>query len=184
MNVPNTIENMVLLVIAAFAGKTRIGPVPIPASSHSIRVMFSLLTRECPVETALAGGGHDLFEDTFITPEHVTRIFGQRVCDLVQACTIDPKLGDTPEGEEELYERNIKIAESGDCESLMIKCEDSLDNLKTNRYLKPDWQVSQFRRGMRWAEAANRFDLPLDLELDLKSVLSREANRLQEMALL
>lgn len=184
MNVPNTIEAMVQLVIAAFAEKTRIGPVPIPASSHSIRVMLSLLTRECLVETALAGGGHDLFEDTYITPVLVTHIFGQRVCDLVQACTIDPNLGDTPEGEEELYERNIKIAESGDCESLIIKCEDSLDNLKTNRYLKHEWQLSQYYRGARWLVAAERFSIPGDLQEDLNLILSREKNRLQDLALI
>jgi len=184
MNVPQKIEQAMQLVIAAFAGKTRIGRVSVPQAAHSIRVGLSLLARNCEPEVGLGGFCHDLLEDTHVTTQEILILFGGRVVDLAQLCTIDPVLGNNAEGEAELCERNIKIAEGGDCDSLIIKCEDSLDNLRTNLYLKQEWQVSSYHRGVRWLEAAQRFGALKSLEEDLALMLWREKVRLRSESLI
>lgn len=173
------IERAIGLVMTSFADKRRIGPTSIPSCTHSLRVGLSLCAYHYPLEVILGGFCHDLIEDTEVTHAMIARLFSPRVGFLVEACTLDPKLGDTPEGEDDLFVRVTGMAGRGDVEPLIIKCADSMDSLKTNEHLRPDWQLAAYRRGDAWWQAARNY-LPHDARLlaDHGNVLAYEAKRL------
>lgn len=166
------------LVMTAFAEKIRTGRMSIPASTHSLRVGLSLITYACPIEVVLAGFCHDLLEDTAVTAVEIHRLFGERVLALTQACTLDPVLGDTESGEDELLVRVVMCARNGDLDPLKIKTADRLDNLRTNYTLKPASQLKSYERSQRWLKAAQQYLSNDDLIGDLKSVMDWETRRL------
>lgn len=178
MNAPQKIETMTHLVVGAFASQTRIGPIPIPASTHSLRVGLSLLSYGYEIDLCLGGFGHDLLEDTEVTDRAIEKLFGERVAYLVRMCSIDPALGDTEEGERELFLRVYNLACKGDVGPIIIKCADSMDNLRTNAYLKPKWQVGLYEWGVIWHRHLCNFFRNAPIAEDFKSVLVRESKRL------
>src|SRR3989344_2935963 len=108
--VPEKMNLMTQVIIAAFAGKVRVSrkkESSIPSWTHSVRVMLILQSYGYDPDTFLGGGAHDLQEDTIVTHNYIRDLFGERVAFLMGSCSLDPKLGDTPEGEDELYRRVI-----------------------------------------------------------------------------
>jgi (p)ppGpp synthase/HD superfamily hydrolase len=178
MKTTRQIELAIQIVLVAFAEKIRIGKVSIPSATHSIRVGLTLLVRGYAMDVCLGGFFHDLLEDTLMGASYIKSLFGERVDYLMQACTIDPKLGDTPEGEQELFDRVVGMAKEGDLDPLRIKCEDSLDNLRSNNCLKREWQLSALERGKRWADAACRYFPDEILAHELKDMVAREGKRI------
>ncbi len=165
------------LVMVAFDGIHRIGPQAIPASTHSLGVGLSLIRYGYPLEVCIGGFCHDLVEDTEVTLQMIEHHFGKRVAELVEACTFDPALGERA-GEKSLNERVFALAHAGDCEPLVIKCADCLDNLQTNYVLKPESQVLSYESACERRDAALRY-LPDDqLAKDLCIVVAREKMRL------
>ena len=63
------IERAIALVMQAFTGQKRIGPVPVPAATHSLSVGLSLITYGYDLSVVIAGFCHDLIEDTTVTKE-------------------------------------------------------------------------------------------------------------------
>ena len=178
MKTTRQIELAIQIVLVAFAEKIRIGKISIPAATHSIRVGLSLLARGYPMEVCLGGFFHDLLEDTLFGASYIMNLFGARVDYLMRACTLDPKLGDTPEGEQELFDRVEGMAKAGDLDPLRIKCEDSLDNLRTNNCLKREWQLSAVEKGKRWVNAAGRYFPTESLTHELNDMVAREEKRI------
>ncbi len=176
------IERAIHLVMTAFGKQVRIGPKKIPAYTHSLSVGLALLEYGYDLETVLAGFLHDTLEDTAVTPMNIQRMFNARVRILVEACSYDKNIGDTPEGANELFERVVLLASKDESAPLAIKCVDIKVNLKTNADLKPEWQHSQFNRGHDWLAAGRQYlgdQLLLD---DLKITLDREEKRLALLA--
>ncbi len=171
------IERAIQLVTVSFAGKIRTGPTSIPASTHSLRVGLSLITYGYSLETVIGGFCHDVVEDTEVTLEMVERLFNPRVRQLVDACSVDPKLEEQA-GEQDLNTRVVALAAAGDIEPLRIKCADCSDNLKTNKDLKKEFQVPSYESGCYRLAAAQRF-FPNDvLTHDLAIIIEREKNRI------
>jgi (p)ppGpp synthase/HD superfamily hydrolase len=171
------IELAMQLVITAFSGIRRTGPIDIPASTHSLRVGLSLITYEYPLEVVIGGFCHDLIEDTNVTAKMIERLFNYQVRYLVESCTFNPSLGERA-GEEILNLRVIGLAENGEVRPLRIKCADCLDNLKTNHQLKPESQISAFKSGALRLAAAKRFMPQELLTHDLDIIVARERSRL------
>lgn len=178
MNVPAKINLAMQLVMMAFAEKIRIGKVSIPASTHSLRVGLSSIAYGCPIETVLGGFCHDLLEDTDVTEAEIYRLFGERVLQLTRSCTLDPALGDTEKGEDELLTRVALLAKDGDLQPLIIKTVDRLDNLRTNDTLKPAAQLKSIERSQRWLETGQQYLSGTRLVEDLRSALDWEKRRL------
>ncbi len=178
MKTPRQVELAIQIVLVAFAEKMRIGKVSIPTATHSLRVGLALISYGYPIEVCLGGFFHDILEDTLMRETYVKGLFGDRVDFLMRACTIDPKLGDTPEGEQELYDRIVSMARAGDLDPLRIKCGDSLDNLRTNNCLKREWQVAALERGKKWVNAAYDHFPAENLAHELNDMVKREEKRI------
>lgn len=174
------LELMMQLVISKFAGQRRLGPTPVPASTHSLRVGLALLAYDFPLEVVLGGFGHDLIEDTKTTAAMLLKLFGKRVSEIIETCTLDPRVTERS-AEDALYDKVVKAAESGDTAPLAIKCVDSNDNLKTNHQLGRGWQIEALWRGERWYRAGEKFfpENPLFLQ-DFKITLERERKRIRQ----
>lgn len=178
MKTPRQIELAIQIVMLAFAEKIRIGKPSIPTATHSLRVGLSLIAQGCEIETCLGGFFHDIAEDTAVGEEYIRNLFGDRVHFLMMACTLDPRLEEDGPGENELHARAVSIAEAQDVHPLIIKCADSLDNLRTNSCLKEDWQRSALARGKRWHASAKRFIPEHPVTAELGFVIERENKRL------
>jgi len=184
MNVPAKINLAMQLVMTGFAEKIRIGKPSIPASTHSLRVGLSLITYGYSIEIILAGFCHDLLEDTETNKTTIERLFGNHVRFLTEACTISQNLN-AEAGETDLLTRVRRHACDNDIGPLVIKCADSLDNLKTNWTLKPEHQLEAWRKGRNWLTLANQFLSPDNiLTEDLRSILNREEKRLRGLGIL
>lgn len=176
--VPEKMSLMVQVVMAGFAGKIRIGrkgeASSIPSWTHSVRVMLILQSYGYDPETFLGGGAHDLKEDTCFTRDYISNVFGERVAFLMCSCSLNPRLGDTCEGENELYARVIRLAEVGDYDPLRIKIADSFDNNRNIHELNAEWAPDSLERGFLWLKAAERF-IPEDAMVeDFRVMLNRE----------
>ncbi len=153
------IAQAMTLVSKAFEGKFRTGPQRIPSATHSIRVGLHAVAASRPMTAVAAAFAHDLLKDTTTSPELIVSTFrdiGEQVLRLVQACTLKPDLGDTSEGEDELFWRVHTLAEQGNKEPLWIKSVDSYDNLQTNHQLQVESQMPALARGQRWLESLQR----------------------------
>lgn len=180
MKAERKIELAIQLVMTAFHGMVRVGPNRIPMGTHSLNVGLGLLRYGYPLETSLGGFGHDLPEDTEVTLAMIERLFNPTVRMLVAACTLNPGLPEQ-EAEDELFSRVTGMADAGEIRPLIIKCMDSQDNLRTNKDLKQEWQIGQFRRGMRWLGAAKKHFPNDELTKDLEIVLERERVRMGKL---
>lgn len=155
------IPRAMALVSVAFVGQVRTGPQNVPKDTHSLSVGLYAVKASRSLAVIAASFCHDLKEDTQVTLEHIRQTFGDigdEVVRLVEACSIDPLLGDGQAGEDDLYARVVQMAEGGDYEPLWIKCADALDNLKTNHHLRPDAQRAAIERGRRWLSALQKYN--------------------------
>ena len=174
------IEIAIQLCMEAFQGKVRTGPIPIPASTHSISVGISLLKAGCEINTVLGGFCHDMDEDTSVKIPRISQELGERVGDIVQVCTIDTELEkvDWDQAELMLYEQVVARAKTGDLEPLKVKCADSLDNNRTNKDLSVRYQIPLLRYGMRWLVAGKEYIPDFILLSEFELIIAREAKRL------
>lgn len=177
MNVPQKMTLMTQVVMGAFGSNVRIqgrGCPRVPSWTHSLRVMLRLQSYGYPAEVFLAGGAHDLIEDTDITAEFIRKEFGDRICFLTEACTLDPELGDSSAGEIDLHARVARLAASGDPDPLRIKIADSLDNITNIHTLNVDWKGDSLERGYAWLDLARKYITNEALVADFQAMLRRE----------
>lgn len=144
-------------LINAFGDKVRAGPDKVPSYTHPLRVGLALIQYGCKLEVILAGIHHDSTEDTKMSLTMINRLFNRRTSYLVEQCSHDPKLGDTPEGDRELLERVVALAAQGDTDPLLIKVVDRNDNLMTNENLKEVYQHRQYLGAKFLLEAGRKY---------------------------
>ncbi len=172
------LERAIRFTIDAFGKKVRAGPRRIPTYTHSLRVGLALIQYDEDPDVIIAGILHDVLEDTGTALGTLTRMFGPIVAILVQSCSHNPQIGDTPEGEREMLEHVIQEAARGHVAPLKIKIVDKDDNLQTNRDLKAEYQTSQYLSGRLLLEAGRKY-LPGYRAVDnLEITLNREKQRL------
>lgn len=85
---------------------------------------------------------HDVIEDTPVTLEEITKIFGEEIAGLVDGVT---KLGRVrfKDGKDKFYVENLRkmfVATSQDVRVILIKLADRLHNMKTIEHLIPEKQ--------------------------------------------
>jgi len=108
-----------------------------PLILHSLRVGFKLWELGQPKEVVIAGFLHDLLEDTSCIINQIKEKFGNKVANLVSACT----LPDIKNDEERWLTFLKQIKKAGE-EAMIIKIIDANDNLsytvliKNKDYLK------------------------------------------------
>ena len=100
-----------------------------PYIIHPLYVAIILADLEMDKETIVAGLLHDVLEDTVMTEEQMTEVFGVEVVQLVDGVT---KLENIPLSSGSGTESDARL--------IIIKLADRLHNMRTLKYQKPESQ--------------------------------------------
>ena len=110
-----------------------------PYYSHPIEVAGILTKFKLDSASIIAALLHDTVEDTDTTVEEVRQLFGDQVASIVDGLTklamIEQKSGNSKQAENF---RKLLLAMSEDIRVLLIKLADSLHNMRTLHFCKPE----------------------------------------------
>ena len=149
-----------------------------PYIIHPLCVAIILADLELDKETIVAGLLHDVVEDTVMTDEEITKVFGKDVALLVNGVTKLTKLecqSHNNEGTEvdksDIQAENLRkmfLAMAKDIRVIMIKLADRLHNMRTLSHMPPHKQQEKARETMDiYAPIANRLGISkIKVELD------------------
>ncbi len=141
-----------------------------PYINHPVAVAIILADLEMDKETIIAALLHDVIEDTPMTKEELTAIFGEEVTLLVDGVTKLTQLNyeqDKIEAQAETL-RKMFLAMAKDIRVIIIKLADRLHNMRTLKYMKPEKQKEKARETMDiYAPIAERLGISkIKVELD------------------
>ena len=132
--------------IAREAHKDQVRKSGEPYIIHPLCVSIILADLELDKETIVAGLLHDVVEDTVMTTEDITEIFGADVALLVDGVTKLDKLQFMSNDQLDRLEmqaenlRKMFLAMAKDIRVIMIKLADRLHNMRTLQYQSPEGQ--------------------------------------------
>lgn len=132
-----------------------------PYVTHPIAAAYILVELGMDSESIAAGLLHDVVEDTDITLEQITKMFGKSVAHLIDGVT---KLGKIPyTTREEQQAENIRkmlMAMADDVRVMIIKLADRLHNMRTIEFMKPQKQRDKALENMEvFAPIAHRLGI-------------------------
>ncbi len=137
---------------------------------HPLWVGIILADLELDKETIIAGILHDVVEDTVMTEQEITEIFGSEVALLVDGVT---KLGQLSYSADKLEVqaenlRKMFLAMAKDIRVILIKLADRLHNMRTLQFMRPEKQMEKARETMDiYAPIAQRLGISrIKTELD------------------
>jgi GTP diphosphokinase / guanosine-3',5'-bis(diphosphate) 3'-diphosphatase len=134
-----------------------------PYLSHPLEVAHILADMKFDATTLCGALLHDVVEDTKVTVDRISEMFGPEVARLVEGTTKISRLGfQAPEARQAENVRKMILAMVNDVRVVMIKLADRLHNMRTLQYLEPERQQRIARETIDiYAPVANRLGMGL-----------------------
>ena len=98
-----------------------------PYITHPVAVAFILLQENCSEDLIIAGLLHDVVEDSPVGIEEITVEFGDKVAEIVRACTEPSKFMQWEKRKQIILQR----IRSGSSDFKMVACADKLHNIES-----------------------------------------------------
>ncbi len=157
-----------------------------PYIIHPLAVAIILAEYELDKETIVAGILHDVVEDTVMTLEQLSDMFGAEVALLVDGVTKLTKISYSADKIEIQAEnlRKMFLAMGKDIRVILIKLADRLHNMRTMEYQSPIKQIEKSRETMDiYAPIADRLGISkIKVELDDLSLKYLEPDKYNEIS--
>ncbi|MBQ6815085.1 MAG: bifunctional (p)ppGpp synthetase/guanosine-3',5'-bis(diphosphate) 3'-pyrophosphohydrolase [Lachnospiraceae bacterium] len=157
-----------------------------PYIIHPLSVAIILAEFEMDKETIVAGILHDVVEDTVLTLEELTAMFGAEVALLVDGVTKLTQVSYQADKIEIQAEnlRKMFLAMGKDIRVILIKLADRLHNMRTMEYQSPAKQIEKSRETMDiYAPIADRLGISkIKVELDDLSLKYLEPEKFNEIS--
>lgn len=135
-----------------------------PYIIHPLNVAATLVKLKMDLDSIMAGLLHDVVEDCDVSPEEISKLFGQSVAQIVVGCTKISKIKfKTKEESQAENFRKMVVAMAQDLRVIIVKLADRMHNMRTLQYVSKEKQ-------MKKAQETLDIYVPLASRLGINSV--------------
>ncbi len=115
-----------------------------PYIIHPLNVAATLIKLKMDLDSIMAGLLHDTVEDCDVSPEEISKLFGQPVAQIVVGCTKISKIKfKTKEESQAENFRKMVVAMAQDLRVIIVKLADRMHNMRTLQYVSKEKQASK-----------------------------------------
>lgn len=115
-----------------------------PYIIHPLNVASTLIKLKMDLDSIMAGLLHDTVEDCDVSPEDISKMFGQSVAQIVVGCTKISKIKfKTKEESQAENFRKMVVAMAQDLRVIIVKLADRMHNMRTLQYVSKEKQMGK-----------------------------------------
>ena len=115
-----------------------------PYIIHPLNVAATLIKLKMDLDSIMAGLLHDTVEDCDVSPEDISKMFGQSVAQIVVGCTKISKIKfKTKEESQAENFRKMVVAMAQDLRVIIVKLADRMHNMRTLQYVSKEKQMGK-----------------------------------------